>query len=152
MTGRLLGVDFGVRRVGLAVCDADRRIASPLLTYTRKSTEADADFFRNVVAEHGVTGLVVGVPIHNDGREGIKAKEAKAYGHWLATTLALPVWYWDERFSTVQAEAALWQAGLTHNKRKDRRDRVAAQIILQAYIDAGCPDMMDASAITSIRD
>ena len=82
---------------------------------------------------------MVGLPVHTDGREGVKAVEARAFGRWLAETTGLPVVFWDERFSTVEAESALWQAGLTHKRRKARRDRVAAQILLQAYLDAGCP-------------
>jgi putative Holliday junction resolvase len=77
--------------------------------------------------------------VHLDGREGQKAKEARAFGTWLGGVTGLAVVYFDERFSTAQAEAALWDAGLTHQKRKERRDRVAAQIFLQAYLDAGCP-------------
>lgn len=139
MTGRLLGVDFGIRRVGLAICDRDRIIASPFATYERRNAESDSNYFRDVVAAEGCVGLVVGLPVHTDGREGVKAKEARAYGAWLAKATGLPVVFWDERFSTSQAESALWNAGLTHKKRKDRRDRVAAQIVLQAYIDAKCP-------------
>jgi putative Holliday junction resolvase len=82
---------------------------------------------------------VVGLPVHTDGREGTKAAEARAFGAWLGEVTGLPVVFWDERFTTVEAESALWQAGLTHKKRKERRDRVAAQLMLQAYLDAGCP-------------
>lgn len=140
MKGRLLGVDYGVNRVGLAICDPDRIIASPFATYERNDTDTDAAYFRKVVADERIVSIVVGLPIHTDGREGIKAKESRSYGAWLAGITGLPVQFWDERFSTVQAESALWNAGLTHAKRKQRRDRVAAQMILQAYIDAECPD------------
>jgi putative Holliday junction resolvase len=135
MKGRLLGVDYGTVRVGLAVSDPDRIIASPLATYTRRDADADAAYFRHVVAAEQVVGLVVGLPMHTDGREGIKAQEARAYGGWLGEVTGLPVEFADERFTTVFAESALWTAGLTHKRRKDRRDRVAAQMLLQAYID-----------------
>jgi len=137
--GRLLGVDYGTVRVGLAVSDPDRIIASPLATYTRRDAEADADYFREVVASESIIGLVVGLPAHLSGREGQKAAEARAFGDWLAQITGLPLVFYDERFTTVQAESALWQAGLTHKRRKDRRDRVAAQMLLQAYLNAGCP-------------
>jgi putative Holliday junction resolvase len=81
----------------------------------------------------------VGLPIHLDGNEGAKAIEARNFGKWLGEVTGLAVTFFDERFTTVEAESALWQAGLTHKKRKARRDRVAAQIFLQAYLDAGCP-------------
>jgi putative pre-16S rRNA nuclease len=141
---RLLGVDYGVKRIGLSVSDPERKIAFPLATHERRSAEQDAAYFRSVVAEEAIGKLVVGLPVHLDGREGRKALEARAFGKWLQETTSLPVVYWDERFTTVEAEAALWSAGLTHKKRKERRDRVAAQILLQAYLDAGCPEAPEA--------
>jgi putative holliday junction resolvase len=137
--GRLLGVDYGSVRVGLAVSDPERKIAFPLATYTRRGRRQDADYFRRTVSEEQIAQLVIGLPVHVDGREGQKAKEARAFGAWLGETTGLPVVFWDERFTTVEAEAALWDAGLTHKKRKERRDRVAAQMMLQGYLDAGCP-------------
>jgi len=137
---RLLGVDYGSVRIGLAISDAERRLASPLAVYERQGRERDAVYFRALVEAEEIGAIVVGLPVHCDGREGQKATEARAFGAWLAETTALLVRFWDERFSTVEAESALWQAGLTHKKRKARRDRVAAQILLQAYLDAGCPD------------
>lgn len=139
MTGRLLGVDYGTVRVGLAVCDRDRVIASPLMTYERKDAEADARFYLDIVKKEEIVALIVGIPVHLSGREGVKAIEARKYGEWLNSVTGLPVVMADERFTTVEAESALWSAGLTHKKRKGRRDRVAAQIMLQAYIDAKCP-------------
>ena len=136
---RLLGVDFGTVRVGLSVSDADRRIASPLETYARRGREADAAYYRKVVVREEIGGIVVGLPVHLSGHEGTKAVEARTFGRWLAEVTGLPVVFWDERFSTVEAESALWEAGLTHKRRKARRDRVAAQILLQAYLEAGCP-------------
>ena len=136
---RLLGVDYGAVRVGLAVCDADRIIASPLEVRERKGDAADAAFFKQIAEREQIGGLVVGLPMHTDGREGVKAKEARAFGTWLAEVTGLTVVYADERFSTAFAESALWAAGLTHKKRKQRRDAVAAQVMLQGYIEAGCP-------------
>ena len=146
---RLLGVDYGTVRVGLAISDAERRLASPLAVYERRGREADAVYFRTLIEAKEVGALVVGLPVHLDGREGPKAIEARAFGVWLAEATGLPVTFWDERFSTVEAESALWQAGLTHKKRKARRDRVAAQIRLQAYLDAGCPDESAAGPLES---
>ena len=137
--GRLLGVDYGDVRVGLAVSDPDRKIAFPLATYTRQGRDRDGAYFRALVKAEGVAGLVVGLPVHLSGREGLKAAAARAFAAWLTQTTGLPARFWDERFTTVEAESALWQAGLTHKKRKARRDKVAAQMLLQAYLDAGCP-------------
>lgn len=137
---RILGVDYGSVRVGLAVSDAGRTIASPLATYRRRDREQDAAYFQKVVRVEEVGQVVVGLPVHLSGDEGPKAKEARTFGRWLAEVTSLPVRFADERFTTVEAESALWTAGLTHKQRKSRRDQVAAQIMLQAYLDAGCPE------------
>jgi putative holliday junction resolvase len=152
VTGRLLGIDYGTRRVGLAISDTDRRIASPWATYERQNQQKDADYYRNFVEMEGIVEIVVGLPIHTDGREGVKAVESRAYGQWLQTITGKPVRFWDERFTTVHAESALWQAGLTHKKRKDRRDRVAAQMMLQSFLDAGCPEHEGAGPLNSPAD
>jgi putative Holliday junction resolvase len=137
---RLLGIDTGERRIGLAISDPDRRIASPLATYRRKSNDADQSYFRRLVNEECIGLMVIGLPVHLDGREGQKAFEARRFGQWLADLVQLPIVFWDERFTTVEAEQVLLGAGLTHKKRRERRDRLAAQIILQSYLDAGCPE------------
>jgi putative Holliday junction resolvase len=133
--GRLLGVDFGTVRVGLAISDADRILASPYDTYLRRSEQQDAAYFAKLVAAEKIVGLVVGLPLHTGGEEGIKAKEARAYGQWLGEMTGLPVVFWDERCTTAAADDSLRDAGLNHRKRKDRRDRVAAQLILQGYLE-----------------
>jgi putative Holliday junction resolvase len=136
---RILGVDYGTVRIGLAVCDPDRKIAFPLETYSRRGKNADAAHFRALLEEHQIGQIVVGLPIHLSGREGQKAGEARAFAKWLAEATGLPIAFADERFTTVEAESALWEAGLTHKQRKARRDKIAAQMFLQAYLDAGCP-------------
>jgi putative Holliday junction resolvase len=133
--GRLLGVDFGTVRIGLAISDRDRKIASPLTTYTRSSTAEDRAYFEKMVDSEQVTAIVLGLPLHTDGREGQKALEARAFGAWLGGVTSLPVVYWDERFTTVEAERHLLDARLTKKKRKTRIDRIAAQILLQTYLD-----------------
>lgn len=136
---RLLGVDYGSVRVGLAVSDPERRIASPLDTYTRRDREQDGRYFAALVEAETIGRIVVGLPVHMSGQEGAKAQEARAFGDWLAKVTQLPVVFSDERYTTVEAEAHLQSAGLSRKQRKSRRDRVAAQILLQSYLDAGCP-------------
>jgi putative Holliday junction resolvase len=118
-----------------------------LAVYERCGRERDTAHFRALVEAEEIGAIVVGLPVHCDGHEGQKAAEARSFGAWLAEATGLPVRFSDERFSTVEAESALWQAGLTHKKRKARRDRVAAQILLQAYLDAGCPDETSAGPL-----
>lgn len=144
---RLLGVDFGSVRIGLAVSDPDRRFAFPLEIRQRQGRDADAAYFRVLIEREEIAGLVVGLPVHNDGNEGTKAIEARQFGTWLGEVTGLPVVYHDERFTTVLAESALWEAGLTHKRRKERRDKVAAQMLLQAYLDAGCPQAATPGAL-----
>jgi putative Holliday junction resolvase len=137
--GRLLGVDYGHIRIGMAVSDHERKIASPLATYTRGNKEREAEHFRKLIDEEQIVEIILGLPVHLDGREGQKATETRAFGKWLQETTGLPLTYWDERFTTVEAEQLLLTAGLTSKRRRHRRDRVAAQLLLQSYLDAGCP-------------
>jgi putative Holliday junction resolvase len=133
-------VDYGHVRIGLATCDADRRIASPLDTYARRSADQVAAFFQKLAAAESAVGWVVGLPLMTQtGDEGAKAKECRAFGTWLGQLTGLPVAYQDERYTSSAAEDALCGAGLTHKKRRTRRDRVAAQLILQSFLGASEP-------------
>ena len=135
-TGRLIGVDFGTVRIGLAVCDPERRIASPLDTWTRRGSVADAAAFRRLAQAEQAVGWVVGLAIHMNGEEGAKARECRAFGNWLTQQTGLPVAYQDERCTTAAAESYLLDVGMTNKRRKARRDRIAAQLILQSYLEA----------------
>lgn len=137
--GVLLGVDYGSVRIGIAVCDRDRILASPLETYRRQTEAADTAYFNQLATRHGAVGWVVGLPLHAGGEESDKSREARAFGAWLEQVTHRPVVFWDERFTTALAEDALLEANLSHRKRRARRDKVAAQLILRAYLEAGCP-------------
>jgi putative Holliday junction resolvase len=136
---RILAIDHGKVRLGLAVSDPERKIASPLTNYTRKDLDQDARFLKEVIATEDAGLAVIGLPVHLSGHEGDQAVKARAFGKWLHERTGISCVYYDERFSTHEAEASLWSAGLTHKKRKARRDQVAAQMLLQAFLDAGCP-------------
>ncbi len=134
--GRLAGVDYGTVRIGLAVCDPDRRLASPYEIYARRSIDADADYFRRFVRDERIVGFVVGLPIHSNGQESRKSSEARAFGRWLRQITGRPVRFYDERYTSAQAEQFLLGAGLTRKRRKLRLDKVAAQLILAAYLES----------------
>lgn len=134
--GRLLGIDTGTVRVGLAVSDPDRILASPLDTYTRQNPDADAEYFQRIVKTEQIVGLVVGLPISLNDTEGPKAKEARDYAEWLTQITGLPVAFADERFTSSIAEDALIAGGVKRDKRKGKRDRIAAVLILQGYLDS----------------
>ena len=134
--GRLAGIDYGTVRIGVAICDEMRMLASPLETYTRRDLDADEQFFRQLAKEESLVGFVVGLPIHGSGSESQKSQEARAFADWLTKVTELPVALVDERFTTAQAEQALLESNLTSRKRKARVDKIAAQIILSTYLDA----------------
>jgi putative Holliday junction resolvase len=134
--GRLLGLDFGTRRIGIALCDDDQRIASPLENYNRLRPEADALRLKTLAGEYRAVGLVVGLPLHMGGEEGQKAREARRFGAWAASATSLPLAFWDERLTSSLAEEYLRSAQLSPKKRKMRLDKVAAQIMLQSYLES----------------
>ncbi len=133
--GRLLGIDYGTKRVGVAVSDHYQKIASPLHNYQRQTRRADEHFYRSAVAEYEISGLVVGLPIHISGDESEKSAEARKYAAWLGKITKLPIAFQDERYSSAQADAAMMQANLNSEQRHARIDMVAAQILLQEYMD-----------------
>jgi putative Holliday junction resolvase len=136
---RILAIDPGKARIGLAISDPERRIASPLTTWNCRDRARDGRFLKKLVADEEVAVIVIGLPVHTSGKEGVQARAAREFGAWVEKLTSLPCIFWDERFTTREAEAHLWDAGLTHKQRKQRRDRVAAQILLQTYLDADCP-------------
>lgn len=133
--GPLLGVDFGTVRVGLSLCDRDQKMAFPLEIYERKNQAKDMAYYQALAQSERITGIVVGLPMHASGDEGAKAKQARDYGKWLADVTGLPVVYFDERYSSVEAWNTLKEGGLKASQRKKQLDKVAAQVILQGYLE-----------------
>jgi len=134
--GRLAGIDYGRRRIGVAVCDAARIIASPLcVRETTGDQAADAVFFRKVVADEDLVGFVVGLPLHADGGTSEMSAEVERFAAWLTRTTGLPVAFQDERFSSHEAAGKLAGAGLTRAGKKKRSDAVAAQIVLASWME-----------------
>jgi putative Holliday junction resolvase len=136
---RILGLDLGERRVGVAVSDPGGIMASPLLQFQPKGRRDLVATVARLVEEQGAQRVVVGMPLLADGKHGEQARRTDAVVEALRVVLAVPVTVWDERFSTAEAEAALRAAELSPQRRKERRDKVAATLILQAYLDAGAP-------------
>lgn len=135
--GRVAGIDYGHVRIGIAISDPGRTIASPLENYTRRGPEQDAQRFRRLVAEEGVTLFVVGLPIHLDGGESAKSQEARRFGKWLGETTDVLVEFFDERFTSHEAEQLLLAVDMTRKRRKKRMDMLAAQIMLIGYLERG---------------
>ena len=134
--GALLGLDLGTQTIGTAFCDAGWRFASPGKTLKRGKFGADRQALAALVAERGIVGLVMGLPLNMDGSEGPRSQSSRAYARNLAEALNLPVLLWDERWSTASAESALIAQDMSRAKRAGRIDAAAAAVILQAAIDA----------------
>lgn len=132
---RILGVDLGTVRVGLAVSDDLGLIASPLRTTTVADADQAVETVLAAVRETGAQKVVLGHARRLNGRRGQKARECEAFAEAL-TGRGLAVVLWDERLSTVEAERHLQAAGLSARQRRERRDAVAAQRILQSFLAA----------------
>jgi putative Holliday junction resolvase len=136
MMGRILGVDYGTRRVGIAISDPMAMLATPLCVETVQSVEAAIAAVCRIARDRAVVKIVVGIPINMNGTNGPMALEAGAFVELLRTASGLPVDTTDERLSTSLVERMLLQADVTRERRKEVRDKLAAQVILQGYLDA----------------
>ncbi|MCP4095897.1 MAG: Holliday junction resolvase RuvX [Planctomycetaceae bacterium] len=135
--GRLLGIDYGTVRVGVAISDPSQTIASPLETYTRRNIKLDASYFIDLVKLEKIVGLVVGLPVHMSGDESEKSREAVRFGKWLQQSTERPVIWVDERYTTSMAREMLSHSPLSGKKRKAQLDKLAAQILLATYLESG---------------
>lgn len=133
---RVLALDLGGRRLGVALSDPSATIAAPLETVPVTGPRRAAERVREICRRHDVTLVVVGWPRNMDGTRGPAARQAEAFAERLRSLLAVPVELWDERLSTAAAERVLIEADVRRSERRGARDRVAASFILQAYLDA----------------
>ena len=137
MTGRVLAVDVGTRRLGVAVSDPTGTVASPLATVPRRTPAEDAKALAALAGEQAATTVVVGLPVTLAGREGPAAKAVRAWLGELAALLPeLDLQLADERLSTVAAERALVGGGMRRRARREVVDQVAASVFLQTWLDA----------------
>lgn len=132
---RILALDMGDRRIGVALSDQMQLIAQGICTYERKSAAADLDFISALVEQYRVVQLVIGLPRNMNGTYGERAEKTWAFGDALSGRISVPVGYWDERLSTVAAERILIEADVSRKKRKKVIDKMAAVNILQSYLD-----------------
>lgn len=132
---RLLALDVGEKRVGLAVCDEQGRVATPLETLDRRGGQADIEAIVEIVTRERAQGLVAGLPLTLEGREGAAARQARRFADRVGARLGWEVLYVDERFTSAQAERVLLEADVSRAKRRRAVDAIAASLILQAYLD-----------------
>jgi putative holliday junction resolvase len=134
-TGRILGLDLGTKTIGLALSDPGRMIASSLGVIRRQGLARDRERIRAAIAEHEITAIVVGLPLHLDGRESPGSQRCRAFARELERAFALPVHLIDESLSTAEAQEILVRADVSRQKRKRVIDGLAAAIILQAFLN-----------------
>lgn len=132
---KILALDIGTVRIGIATSDIMEIIASAYETYRRKTLSEDVKYIANLVSGLGAGEIVIGLPLKLDGTAGQSVEMAKTFGAELEKLVSCPIIYQDERLSTVSAERILIESGMRREKRKDKIDSVAATIILQTYLD-----------------
>lgn len=132
---RILGVDYGTKRIGLAVTDESGLIAQPLRSIQNNGDECAARHIAEVAKAYNVSLIVVGIPRRTDNRTSVTERRSASFASLLSEVSGLPVELLDERFTTSIAERLLIEADLSRRKRKRLRDAVAAAIILQGYIE-----------------
>src|SRR3990167_47325 len=133
--GRLMGLDVGTKTIGVAFCDTNWSFATPDKTILRKKFSADLERLKALIAQHGIVGIVVGLPLNMDGSDSPRTQSVRAFARNLSP-IALPVLLWDERWSTVAVERAMIDQDMSRANRAEKIDAHAAAHILQGAIDA----------------
>ena len=137
--GRILALDLGKKRIGLALSDPLGLTAQGLETLERTNIRADLSRLEQVATQNSVSRIVIGNPLHMSGQEGRQAGYARDFGERLQASTGLPVEFWDERLTTVEAQRVLRQSGVSIEKRAKAVDRLAAVILLESYLDSRRP-------------
>jgi putative holliday junction resolvase len=132
---RLLGLDLGTKTIGLALSDVRRTIATPMETITRSRFTRDAERLAAIVAEHGVGGLVIGLPVNMDGTEGPRCQSVRQFAANVLERMEMEIAFWDERLSTAAVTRAMIEADLSRARRRQAVDKMAAAYILQGALD-----------------
>ena len=134
--GRIAAIDYGTVRIGIAICDPAWILASPLEVRAAANWRDDGDYYRGLLKAERVAAFIVGLPIHCDGGESKKSLETREFASWLAEEVRVPVRMFDERFTTADAKNRMTPGGFTRKKKKNRIDAVAAQVLLESFIEA----------------
>ena len=133
---RILGIDYGDRRIGLALSDPLRMTAQMLCQYERQNPEKDREFFRDLIQQHQISEIVIGLPLRMNGTEGTRVEKTKDFGDWLQEAVNINIQYWDERLTTIQAMAILNEQNFKMKKKKKFKDQVSASLILSSYLES----------------
>ena len=133
---RIMGIDLGTKRIGVAVSDELFLTAQGLESIQHRDFNTDLVSINSVVAEYGVGEIVVGLPLNMNGTDSEKTREARTFADDLEKAVKMPVKLWDERLTSVAAERALLEADMSRGRRRQLSDKLAAQFILQGYLDS----------------
>lgn len=133
---KILGLDVGDKRIGMAVSSDDNIFAYGVAVIERKNINYDLEELKKIVQQYAAKAIVVGMPYHTcSNRETFQSKKIKDFAKCIKKSLAIPVYYQDERFTTKESLRVLAQAGLKENKTKKIKDKISAQLILQTFLD-----------------
>ena len=132
---RILGLDYGEKRIGVAVCDELGITAQGLPTLIRQTKKHDLEILSRWIQDYSIQKIVIGYPLRLDGSEGIQCEKVNRFNRLLEKTFLLPVIKWPETLSTKEAEEILMSSGVGWRKRKEKVDQLAACLILQSYLD-----------------
>jgi len=147
MAGRILALDYGTKRIGVALSDELGWTAQPLETFERRTLDRDVAHIAELIASHEVERVVLGFPLQLDGREGPAVHAMREFSEKLEAGVSVPLILWDERMTTKAAEDLLIAADVSRKKRKGAVDRIAAALLLQSYLAAQTPSShQDSSA------
>ncbi|MFH1379858.1 MAG: Holliday junction resolvase RuvX [bacterium] len=134
---RIMAIDYGSKRIGIALTDALQSMAHPFKVIARTSNDGLIKELKEIITEHDVEKIVVGLPLHDDGSESKGSVAARKFAQVLSDKLGIPCCMWDERYTSISADHILIEeADLSRNKRKQVRDKLAASFILQGYLDS----------------
>ncbi len=129
---RILGIDYGQKRIGIAISDPLRLIAYPLETVESKRIE---DSIRRILEEYSIEYVIIGYPLRTDGKLGEREEEVKSFAEKIKEKFNINIKLWDERYTTMEAERIIRDMGKKPSRNKEKVDRVAASLILQSYLD-----------------
>ena len=133
--GRLIGIDLGTKFIGIAICDVNQKVASPIKTINRTKFKVDAQEITDIINNQNIKGAVIGWPVNMNGSQGKKCQQTNDFRQSFRMYSNIPFLYWDERLTTVEAERTLIQGDMSRQKRKKYVNHIAAAIILQSAIE-----------------
>ena len=135
INSRLLGIDPGKKNVGFAICDENKKVATPLIVLKKDKLEVLVMKIKEIIRENNIKGIIIGNPINMDGSAGKSSSSAISFGNYLSKNVTVPIAYWDERLSSEGSFKITKELGTNVTNRLDKLDKNAAAFILQGAID-----------------